>query len=132
MFATKPQLAGDLLLQAHDRGILAAFVAGDEVYGGLDLRRSIRECDTGYVLAVRSNHMVTLPSGRRLTVKNAAGLAGPGRWQRMQLIKGHGHEYDSGEARSSIARGARLTKPGWAQSRARGGWHAKLYRRDAG
>ena len=79
-----------------------------------------------------SNHMVTLPSGRRLTVKNAAGLAGPGRWQRMQLIKGHGHEYDSGEARSSIARGARLTKPGWAQSRARGGWHAKLYRRDAG
>ena len=70
MFATKPQLAGDLLQHAHDRGIRAGFVAGDEVYGGLDLRRSIRERGTGYVLAVRSNYMVTLPSGRRLTVKN--------------------------------------------------------------
>ena len=83
-FATKPQLAGDLLQQVHDRGIRAAFVAGDEVYGGLDLRRSIRERGTGYVLAVRSNHMVTLPSGRRLTVKNAAGLVKPGMWQRMR------------------------------------------------
>ena len=55
MFATKPQLAGDLLQHAHDRGIRAAFVAGDEVYGGLDLRKSIRQRGTGYVLAVRSN-----------------------------------------------------------------------------
>ena len=47
MFATKPQLAGALLQQAHDRGIRATFVAGDEVYGGLDLRKSIRERDTG-------------------------------------------------------------------------------------
>ena len=72
MFATKPELAGQLLQQAHDRGIRAAFTAGDEVYGGLDLRRSIRELGTGYVMAVRSNHAVTLPSGRRLTVKTAA------------------------------------------------------------
>ena len=72
MFETKPQLAGHLLQHAHDRGIRAAFVAGDEVYGGRDLRRSIRERGTGYVLAVRSNYMVTLPSGRRVTVKNAA------------------------------------------------------------
>jgi len=69
LFATKPQLAGDLLQQAHDHGIRAAFVAGDEVYGGLDLRRSIRERGTGYVLAVRSNYTVALPSGRRVTVK---------------------------------------------------------------
>ena len=84
MFATKPQLAGDLLQHAHDRGIRAAFVAGDEVYGGLDLRKSIRGRGTGYVLAVRSNHVVTLPSDRRLTVKNAAGLVKPGMWQRMR------------------------------------------------
>src|SRR5207302_5064453 len=37
-----------------------------------------------YVLAVRSNCMVTLPSGRRLTVKTAAGLVKPGMWQRMR------------------------------------------------
>ena len=84
MFATKPQLAGDLLQHAHDRGIRAAFVAGDEVYGGLDLRKSIRERGTGYVMAVRSNYMVTLPSGRRLTVKTAASLVKPGMWQRMR------------------------------------------------
>jgi len=84
MFATKPQLAGRLLQHAHDQGIRAGFVAGDEVYGGLDLRRSIRERGTGYVLAVRSNHAVTLPSGRRLAVKKAASLVKPAMWQRMR------------------------------------------------
>ena len=84
MFATKPQLAGGLLQHAHDRGIRAGFIAGDEVYGGLDLRTGIRERGTGYVLAVRSTYTVTLPSGRRLTVKNAAGLVKPGMWQRMR------------------------------------------------
>jgi SRSO17 transposase len=84
MFATKPQLADGLLQHAHDLGIRAAFVAGDEVYGGLDLRKSIRERGTGYVMAVRSNYLVTLPSGRSLTVKNAAKLAGPAAWQRMR------------------------------------------------
>ena len=84
MFATKPELAGDLLQHAHDRGIRAGFVAGDEVYGGLDLRQRIRQRGTGYVLAVRSNYMVTLPSGRRVTVKNAASAVKPGMWQRMR------------------------------------------------
>jgi SRSO17 transposase len=84
MFATKPELAGRLLQHAHDRGIRAGFTAGDEVYGGLDLRRGIRERGTGYVMAVRSNHMVTLPSGRRLTVKTAASLVKPAMWQRMR------------------------------------------------
>ena len=74
----------DLLQYAHDRGIRAGFTAGDEVHGGLDLRRSIRERGTGYVLAVRSKSMVTLPCGRRLTVKTAASLARPGVWQRMR------------------------------------------------
>lgn len=64
MLATKPQLAGDLLRHARDRGIRAGFVAGDEVYGGLELRKSIRERGTGYVLAVRSNYMVTVAPGR--------------------------------------------------------------------
>jgi SRSO17 transposase len=84
LFATKPQLAGDLLQQAHERGIRAAFVAGDEVYGGLELRRSIRGRGTGYVLAVRSNYTVALPSGCRVTVKTAASLVKPGMWQRMR------------------------------------------------
>jgi SRSO17 transposase len=84
MSATKPELAGRLLQHAHDQGIRAGFVAGDEVCGGRDLREGIRERGTGYVLAVRSSYAVTLPSGRRVTVKNAAKLVKPGMWQRMR------------------------------------------------
>ena len=84
MFKTKPQLAGDLLQHAHDQGIRAGFVAGDEVYGGRDLRKSIRARGAGYVLAVRSSYAVTLPSGRRLSVKTASNLVKPAMWQRMR------------------------------------------------
>lgn len=61
MFATKPELASRLLQHAGDLGIRAAFVAGDEVYGGLDLRKGIRERGTGYILCGRSS--ITLFSG---------------------------------------------------------------------
>ncbi|HLI50728.1 MAG TPA: transposase [Thermomicrobiaceae bacterium] len=84
MFATKPELAGDLLRQAHSRDIRAPFIAGDEVYGSLDPRKSIRELGSGYVMAVRSNHCVTLPSGRRIPVTTAEKLVKPGMWQRMR------------------------------------------------
>jgi SRSO17 transposase len=83
-FETKPQLAGDLLQHAHDQGIRAGFVAGDGVYGGRDLRESIRARGTGYVLAIRSNYAVTLPSGRRLSVKTASNLVKPAMWRRMR------------------------------------------------
>src|SRR5215813_8186988 len=62
MFATKPQLAASLLGHAQSLGIRAAFVAGDEVYGGRELRRSIRERGMGYVMAVRAgHHLATRP-----------------------------------------------------------------------
>jgi SRSO17 transposase len=80
MFATKPQFAGDLLQHAHDRGIRVGFVASDEVYGRLDLRRSIRKRGTGYVLAVRSNYTVTVSPGRSLALKKAASLVKPAMW----------------------------------------------------
>ena len=98
MFATKPELAGELLEQAHNRGISASFVVGDEVYGCFDLRRSIRELGSGYVMAVRSSHMVTLPSGRRLTVKTAGNLVRPSMWQRMRTgsaAKGAGDYHEA-------------------------------------
>src|SRR5215467_5774545 len=55
LFATKPQLAGTLLARAHSLGIRAAFVAGDEVYGGRELRQGIRQRGIGYVLADRKS-----------------------------------------------------------------------------
>jgi hypothetical protein len=53
MFASKPQLASGPLERAHSRGIRAAFVTGDEVYGGRELRRSVRQRGMGYVMAAR-------------------------------------------------------------------------------
>jgi SRSO17 transposase len=88
MFATKPELARALLQRAHQRGVRASFVTGDEVYGGRGLRRAIRALDMGYVLAVRANHVLTLGSGRTLTAAGAARLIPRGAWQRMRT--GHG------------------------------------------
>jgi SRSO17 transposase len=88
MFATKPELARELLARAHERGIRAAFVTGDEVYGGRDLRRAIRALGMGYVLAVRANHALTLGSGRTVTAAGAVRLIPRGAWQRMRT--GHG------------------------------------------
>ena len=89
MFATKPQLAGGLLDRAHAAGIRAAFVAGDEVYGGRELRRGIRQRGMGYVLAVRASHVVTVGSGRTVTAAEAAAGMIPARaWHRMRTGSG--------------------------------------------
>ena len=87
-FATKPQLAGNLLDRAHALGIHAAFVAGDEVYGGRELRRSIRQRGMGYVLAVRANHAVTAGSGRTVTAADAAAMIPAHAWHRMRTGAG--------------------------------------------
>jgi SRSO17 transposase len=60
--ATKPQLADALPGRAHSLGIRAAFVADYELYGGRELRPSIREREMSYAMAVRANHA----PGRRL------------------------------------------------------------------
>jgi hypothetical protein len=88
LFATKPQLAGDLLDRAHGRGIRAAFVAGDEVYGGRELRRSIRQRGMGYVLAVPANHVVNTGSGRAVTAAAATSLIPARAWHRMRTGSG--------------------------------------------
>jgi SRSO17 transposase len=76
-FATKPELAGELLERAHQRGIRAAFVTGDEVYGGRELRRAIRGRGMGYVLAVRSNATITPRPRRQDDHRRRGGRAHP-------------------------------------------------------
>src|SRR5712691_7869359 len=88
MFASKPQLAGALLDRAQSSGIRAAFVAGDEVYGGRELRRGIRQRGMGYVMAVRANHAFTTGSGRTVTAAGAAGLIPGHAWHRMRTGSG--------------------------------------------
>jgi SRSO17 transposase len=88
MFATKPQLADALLGRADRLGIRAAFVAGDEVYGGRELRRSIREREMSYVMAVRANHALTVGSGRTMTAAAAARMIPARAWHRMRTGSG--------------------------------------------
>jgi SRSO17 transposase len=92
MFATKPQLASGLLERAHSLGIRAAFVAGDDVYGGRELRRGIRQRQMGYVMAVRANHTLTAGPGRTMTAAEAVSLVPAHAWHRMRTgagTKGH-------------------------------------------
>jgi len=88
MFATKPQLAGSLPDHAQSLGIGAVFVAGDEVYGGRELRRGFRQRGMGYVMAVRGSHTVTTGSGRIVTAAGAAGLIPARAWHRMRTGSG--------------------------------------------
>jgi SRSO17 transposase len=88
LFASKPQLAGTLLERAQSLGIRAAFVAGDEVYGGRELRRSIRERGMGYVMAVRANHGLTVGSGRAVTAAGALSMIPARAWHRMRTGSG--------------------------------------------
>ena len=88
MFTTKPHLASALLDRAHRLGIRAAFVAGDEVYGGRQLRRDIRQRGMGYVMAVRANHALTTGSGRTVTAAGAARMIPAHAWHRMRTGSG--------------------------------------------
>jgi SRSO17 transposase len=88
MFATKPQLAGALLDRAQSLGIRAAFVAGDEVYGGRELRRGIRQRGMSYGMAVRANHTLTIGSGRAVTAAAAARMIPARAWHRMRTGAG--------------------------------------------
>ena len=88
MFATKPQLADGLLERAHSQGIRAAFVTGDEVYGGRELRRGIRQHAMGYVMAVRANHTLTAGAGRTMTAAKAVSMVPARAWHRMRTGSG--------------------------------------------
>jgi SRSO17 transposase len=56
-FATKPQMACELIAQALDAGAPCAWVLADALYGtDSRLRRMLEKRGQPYVLAVRSNH----------------------------------------------------------------------------
>jgi len=55
-FATKGELARAMLARAFAAGVPAAWVVGDTVYGGDELRRWLEGQGRAYALAVASNH----------------------------------------------------------------------------
>ncbi|MFD8931463.1 IS701 family transposase [Streptomyces mirabilis] len=64
-FATKPELAARMVARFLDAGHRAAWVAGDEVYGGNPkLRTVLEERGTGYVLAVACSHEAVTKAGK--------------------------------------------------------------------
>jgi SRSO17 transposase len=65
-FATKPQLAVQILAELHTAGRLPGWVTGDEVYGNNPSpRRWCKTHQVGYVLGVPCSFMVTLGCGTR-------------------------------------------------------------------
>ena len=88
MFATKPKLAGTLLARAHQRGIRAAFTAGDEVTATEQLRPRDPRPRHGVCAAVRANHTLTASSGRAMTAAQAARLI-PATPEMLRMLTRH-------------------------------------------
>ncbi|WP_433354209.1 IS701 family transposase [Microtetraspora malaysiensis] len=87
MFASKPQLAVDMLARLHAGGVTEAWVAADEVYGGRETRTAIRDLAYRYVVAVKTDHRVTVPAGTFTVTDLVKGL--PVRsWQRLRTGSG--------------------------------------------
>lgn len=91
-FATKPALATEMIAKALDAGVQAAWVTGDEVYGGdPHLSTELERRQIGYVLAVSRKRPIATRAGIFHAGVLAHGL--PKRaWQRLSAgagAKGH-------------------------------------------
>jgi SRSO17 transposase len=100
-FATKPQLGVAMLERVHATGQLHGWVTADEVYGqNPSFRGWLGAHRVPFVLATRSDDMLTSPDGDRRQAKTLAVLAGYGQggagWERRAVGPGaHGlREYD--------------------------------------
>jgi SRSO17 transposase len=83
-FATKPQIACELITAALDSGMPCGWVLADAVYGcDSRLRRMLEERGQPYVLAVRSNHCLRFLRDGRLEQTDPVGMAdalAPNEW----------------------------------------------------
>ena len=88
-FATKPELARQMLERAMKAGITAAWVTGDVVYGGdRKLRLWLEEQGQPFVLAVSVKEALWMPGFKQVRVdKTTAGLKAED-WQRMSAGQG--------------------------------------------
>jgi SRSO17 transposase len=89
-FATKPELAVQILAEPHADRQLPAFITGDEVYGqNPTLRSWCEQYQVGYVLGVPCSFTVTLGCGTRMRADQA-----------VSLVNTHGWNYRSAGAGS--------------------------------
>jgi len=88
LFATKPQLARQMLQRAFEAGVPAAWVTGDSVYGDdRQLRVWLEEQDHAYVMAVSGKEYVWR-AGRQHQVKSILAALGPEGWTRLSAGDG--------------------------------------------
>ncbi|MDQ2876948.1 MAG: IS701 family transposase [Actinomycetota bacterium] len=112
-FATKPELARQMIERAVQAGVPFSWVAGDEVYGGNPkLRAWLEEQQIAHVMAVKCSEMITVPAGARRADELAA-LVPKAAWQRLSCADG--------------SKGPRLYD--WALIEAAGAGHHLLARR---
>ncbi|WP_196230910.1 IS701 family transposase [Salinispora arenicola] len=83
-FATKPELAVDMITAAIDAGVPAAWATADEAYGNSAVFRArLREHRLGYVLAVSCDHLIPLDGGKtRVRADRVAAELPASAWQR--------------------------------------------------
>ena len=87
-FATKPELARQMIERAVHAGVPFSWVAGDEVYGGNPgLREWLEKEKISYVLAVACGEMIAVPAGLR-RADGLAALVPEAGWQRLSCADG--------------------------------------------
>jgi SRSO17 transposase len=88
-FATKPQLALQMIEAALDAGIAVRFVTADEAYG-LDpfLRNTLQQRQVGYVLAIARNHRIQVTAHLRERVDVTSSHLSEQAWQRYRCGPG--------------------------------------------
>nr|WP_200216355.1 IS701 family transposase [Micromonospora veneta] len=89
-FATKAELAADMITAALDAGVPAAWAAADEAYGNSSVFRAhLRQHQLGYVLAVSRSHLVPLNGGKvRLRADRVVAELPGSAWQRRSAGAG--------------------------------------------
>ncbi|HET8631026.1 MAG TPA: IS701 family transposase [Thermomicrobiales bacterium] len=86
-FATKPELARQMLARAFAAGVPAAWVVGDTVYGGDELRRWLEGQGQRYALAVACAHGLWT-AGEQVTAQVLAEALPPDAWARVSAGAG--------------------------------------------
>ena len=97
VFATKPQLAGEIVAELVAEGRCPPWVTGDEVYGrDAKLRQALEDQGTGYALKVPCSFRVTVPTGQKVRADHATRLVPPSGWQTASAGHGSKGERDYG------------------------------------